>query len=120
MATSGVANVLWNVTLRFHGLYALGVIFALLDIVLFVIFCVAISLRFYCWPGSFHASIMDPQESHFVPAVMITVGQVLLNIVQYAVNVGKVGAWLTTTMCILFWAYLAASLLFTTSFYLFW
>jgi len=92
----------------------------LLDIVLFVLIVMGISLRFFYWPGSFRKSLLDAEESQFVAAALIDVGTILLNITQYAVRTGKVGDWIVRTMNILFWIYLGATLIFAVSFYLLW
>ena len=46
MATGGIANVLHAVPFRFSGLYAIGVVFFLLNILLFIVNIVMITTRF--------------------------------------------------------------------------
>jgi tellurite resistance protein TehA-like permease len=83
MATGGVANVLYQVPYRFQGLYVIGAIFFLLNIVLFIFNITMICLRFYYYPSTFKASITHPTESLFVPAWLISLGTILINITQY-------------------------------------
>lgn len=45
-----------------------GVFFCLLNIVLFLINCVLLSMRFYLRPGSLTKSFTDQVESLFIPA----------------------------------------------------
>lgn len=92
----------------------------LLDLVLFVSICFAISLRFHYWLGSFRTSFTDPEESLFVGSVLVSAGSLLLNFSQYAVNTGKAGTWIVVTMTIFFWIYVAAALGFACAKYLFW
>ncbi|KAL1606958.1 hypothetical protein SLS59_002657 [Nothophoma quercina] len=72
MATGGIANVLYAVPFRFHGLYALGVIFFLLNLALFLFNVTMISCRFYFYPRTFRASFLHPTESLFIPAAIMT------------------------------------------------
>ncbi|KAF2712676.1 hypothetical protein K504DRAFT_372809 [Pleomassaria siparia CBS 279.74] len=101
MATGGIANVLYTVPFRFHGLYALGCIFFILNMVLFTFNVTMISLRFYFYPRTFKSSFLHPTESLFIPAAVISFGTILINITQYGVD--TTGAWLETTMTVMFW-----------------
>ncbi|KAK6394814.1 hypothetical protein LTR65_001606 [Meristemomyces frigidus] len=118
MATGGVANVLHQVPYQFHGLYAIGCFFFILNIVLFLFNVVMISCRFRLYPSTFKASITHPTESLFVPAWLISIGTILINITEYGVSDGKTGAWLLSTMRILFWVYCALAVLFSCGIYL--
>lgn len=103
MATGGIANVLYAVPFRFHGLYALGCLFFLLNLVLFLFNVAMISCRFYFYPRTFRASFLHPTESLFIPAATISFGIIMMNVSQY--GVGRVGntKWLEHTMVVLFW-----------------
>lgn len=134
MATGGVANVLYqgkarldifhnhcshiSVPYRFPGLYAIGCAFFLFNIVLFIFNVTMISLRFKFYPSTFTASITHPTESLFVPAWLISVGTILINITQYGTTVGKTGAWLLDTMFVLFWVYCVLAVVFSCGIYL--
>ncbi|KAK3073503.1 hypothetical protein LTR53_004887 [Teratosphaeriaceae sp. CCFEE 6253] len=76
MATGGVANVIFHVPepYRFRGLYAIGCIFFILNIVLFIFNLIMISCRFWFYPSTFLASITHPTESLFTPAWVISLG----------------------------------------------
>ncbi|KAL2354253.1 voltage-dependent anion channel [Cryomyces antarcticus] len=92
MATGGIANMLYAVfisypvphDLRFPGLYAIGCLFFILNIVLFIFNVLMISARFYLYPSTFKASILHPTESLFVPAAVISYGTILLNVTQWS------------------------------------
>ena len=118
MATGGLSNVTDSVPLRFRGLYAVGCIFFLLHAVFFIASCVMMSLRFYYWPKAFKASFLHPTESLFVPAAVVSLATVLINIVEYGCKPGKAGDWLITTMIVLFWLYVGFAFLFTCGIYL--
>lgn len=49
-------------------LYNIGVFFMILNLLLFVLNCIMITLRFSFYPGSFHASFTSQSESLFIPA----------------------------------------------------
>ncbi|KAF2097117.1 C4-dicarboxylate transporter/malic acid transport protein, partial [Rhizodiscina lignyota] len=119
MATGGIANVLYKVPdpYRFHGLYAIGCIFFLLNIVLFIFNCTMISFRFYYYPHTFRASLTHPTESLFTPALVISFGTILINISQYGVGNGA-GEWLTKTMIIMYWIDCALAVIFSCGIYL--
>ena len=86
---------------RFPGLTIIGDIFFLLNIVLFIINWIAISLRFYLHPQTFKASFLHPTESLFVPAAAVSFGTILINISQYGLQ--HVGIWLNKVVQVLFW-----------------
>lgn len=103
---------------RFHGLYAIGCIFFLLNIVLFIFNVTMISLRFRYHPATFKASIRHPTESLFVPAAVISMGTILTNISEYGYHYGATGPWLMDVMVVLFWVYCGLALSFTCGIYL--
>ena len=77
-----------------------------------------ISLRFRFYPSTFTASITHPTESLFVPAWLISLGTILINITQYGTTHGKTGPWLLDTMYVLFWIYCAMAFLLSSGIYL--
>ncbi|TID25279.1 voltage-dependent anion channel-domain-containing protein [Venturia nashicola] len=118
MATGGIANVIDSIPerFRFPHLYALGAIFFILNMLLFVFNITMISTRFYLYPHTFRSSFVHPTESLFVPAAIISFGTILINITQY--GIGRTGPWLETTMMILFWIYCALAILASSGIYL--
>ncbi|CAI6340368.1 unnamed protein product [Periconia digitata] len=116
MATGGIANVFYTVPYRFPGIYALGCLFFILNMVLFVFNVTMISLRFYWFPKTFKASFLHPTESLFIPAAVISFGTILINMSQY--GVGKSGFWLEKTMCILYWIDCGLAICFSITIYL--
>ncbi|KAI4196917.1 MAG: hypothetical protein LQ350_006230 [Teloschistes chrysophthalmus] len=133
MATGGIANVISNgmswdnffhmqnlteaiVPFRFPGLYAIGAIFFLLNLVLFIVNVTMISLRFYTFPETLRASYMHPSERLFIPAAVVSFGTVLINISQYGIP--KAGPWLSRAMLALFWTNAALAILASSGIYL--
>ncbi|KAF2116003.1 voltage-dependent anion channel-domain-containing protein [Lophiotrema nucula] len=116
MATGGIANVLYTVPFRFHGLYALGCLFFILNMVLFAFNITMISLRFYFYPRTFKASFLHPTESLFIPASVISFGTILINITQYGIN--DTGYWLEYTMAIMYWIDCGLAVVFSIGIYL--
>jgi tellurite resistance protein TehA-like permease len=68
-----------------------------------------ISLRFYLHPSTFKQSFLHPTESLFIPAAIISIGTILINITQYGAD--YTGDWLTRTIVPLFWLYCALAVL---------
>lgn len=118
MATGGVANVLYQVPYRFPGLYSIGCAFFLFNVFLFIFNVTMISLRFKFYPSTFLGSILHPTESLFIPASLISLGTILLNITEYGTEPGVTGQWLLDTMFILFWSYCALAVIFSAGIYL--
>ncbi|KAI4139816.1 MAG: hypothetical protein LQ341_004072 [Variospora aurantia] len=116
MATGGIANVLYTVPFRFPGLYAIGVIFFLFNLLLFVINVTMISLRFYTFPGMFRTSYMHPTERLFLPASVVSFGTVLINISQYGLT--RAGPWLSRAVLVFFWIDAGLAVLTSSGVYL--
>jgi hypothetical protein len=118
MATGGIANVLYTVPFRFHGLYALGCIFFILNIVLFLFNVAMISCRFYFYPRTFKASFLHPTESLFIPAAIVSFGIILINVSQYGVDTTGGRKWLEQCMIVLFWMDCGLAVCFSIGIYL--
>ena len=117
MATGGIASTLHGcscksqliigisltaaVPFQFRGLNTIGIIFFLANIVFFVIIWIMIVLRFWWYPYMFKYSFGHPTESLFIPAVAVSFGTILINIVEYGSD--QVGTWLNRTIIVLFW-----------------
>ncbi|KIV84832.1 hypothetical protein PV11_00586 [Exophiala sideris] len=116
MATGGIANVLHAVPYQFNGLYTIGLIFFLLNIVLYILIWAMIIARFVLYPWTFRASFTHPTESLFVAAFAVSFGTILINVVEY--GTGRVGAWLDETILVLFWIDGALAVLLSIAIYL--
>ncbi|GAO14277.1 hypothetical protein UVI_02000940 [Ustilaginoidea virens] len=125
MATGGIANVLHSLPYHPPWVFGLGVFFCLLNLTLFLISCIMLSVRFYLRPGSFVNSFTDQVESLFIPAflpalfshrVQRRIAIILINICEYGVP--NCGTWLLRTMEIAFWIYIGASSVASAGLYL--
>jgi C4-dicarboxylate transporter/malic acid transport protein len=92
------------------------VIFFVANIVFYVIIWIMIVCRFYYYPYTFRASFLHPTESLFAPAVAVSFGTILINIVEY--GFGEVGIWLNRAVLVLFWFDTALSIVLSISIYL--
>ena len=73
----------------------------LVNILLYIIIWFMIITRFTRFPWTFRASFTHPTESLFAPAFAVSLGTILINIVEY--GSGSVGPWLTHTVLVLYW-----------------
>jgi len=109
MSTGVVAVVLANTPFRFSGLDVIAKIFFILDLVLFMLFCCAIAYRFLRRPRVFIRSLHHPKEALFFGSFWVSVA-LILNLTQtYGVPV--CGPWLVSALRVLYWIYIACSLL---------
>ncbi|KAF2725751.1 hypothetical protein K431DRAFT_259392 [Polychaeton citri CBS 116435] len=109
MSTGALAVVLAQTPNRFGGLNVIGKIFFIFDLVLFVMFTVAIIARFVLYPRRFMNSLHHPVEGLFFGAYWVSLS-LILNCTQ-AYGVPNCGPWLVTTLRVLFWMYCAVVLL---------
>ena len=101
---------------KFAGLYAIGCIFLILNIVLFILNVTMISLRFYTFPETFMASILHPTERLFIPAAVVSFGTILLNISQYGPL--HAGPWLDSAVVVCYWIDAALAVISSMGVYL--
>jgi tellurite resistance protein TehA-like permease len=106
------------VPFRFHGLYTIGLLFFFLNLVLFIFNCVMISFRFWYYPATFKASFLHPTESLFIPAFVISIGTIIINISEYGLTGHKTGEWLHGTMTVFYWIFCALAIAFSAGIYL--
>ncbi|KAK4202626.1 putative transporter [Triangularia verruculosa] len=116
MATGGVANVLHSIPYESHWLTGIGLFFYFLNICLFILNCVLISLRFHWRPGSFVESFTDQMESLFISSIIVSMATILITTAQYGVP--HVGPWLLSLLEALFWVYLGLSTVSSAGLYL--
>ncbi|KAH8899625.1 hypothetical protein GQ53DRAFT_318787 [Thozetella sp. PMI_491] len=116
MATGGVANVLSSVPFKAEWVTVIGTMFFFINLILFIMNIIFITLRFRWCPGSFIASFTDQFESLFIPSSVVSVGIVFITVCEYGVP--QVGPWLLKTMEVAFWIYIAVSTLTSAGMYL--
>jgi tellurite resistance protein TehA-like permease len=111
-----ITNIKFPVPYQFRGLETIGVVIFLLNIVLYLIIWSLLVARFYYYPDTFKASFLHPTESLFVPASMVSLETILINICQYGLD--HTGSWLTDTTSILFWITAALAVILSAGIYL--
>ncbi|KAI0484117.1 voltage-dependent anion channel-domain-containing protein [Xylariaceae sp. FL0804] len=118
MATGGVSNVLYSLSSAYSAdwIWYIGLVFFLFNVCLFLTNTVLISMRFAMVPGSFMHSFLDQMESLFIPAVVVSIATIFINICEYGVE--HTGPWLRHTMEWLFWIYIIVSVSASAGMYL--
>ncbi|KAI1330766.1 voltage-dependent anion channel-domain-containing protein [Xylariaceae sp. FL0255] len=124
MATGGIANVLYSLSVAYSATWVwyIGLVFFLLNLTLFVINSVLITMRFVMVPGSFMHSFLDQMESLFIPAVVrdhalvVSIATILVNICQFGIP--HTGSWLLRIMQAFFWIYVICSVVTSAGMYL--
>ncbi|KAL8243560.1 hypothetical protein R6Q59_009818 [Mikania micrantha] len=116
MATGGIANVLSAVPFRFTGLYEIGLVFFFLNIVLYIGIWIMLIFRFIYNPTAFHESLIHPTESLFVPAFAVSLGTLLITIVEYWAD--RAGQWLLDVVLGLFWFDSALAVILSITIYM--
>lgn len=108
MSTGAIAVVLANTPNRFDGLDVIGKIFYLLNLVLFVLFNIAMGLRMFWFPRRFIASLHHPVEGLFFGSYWVSVSLILNGAQSYGVP--SSGPWLVVALRVVFWMYCAITL----------
>ncbi|KAF5006117.1 hypothetical protein FDECE_7489 [Fusarium decemcellulare] len=116
MSTGGVANVIHSLKWDFPWIRGIGIFFFLLNIILFTIHCILLSVRFHLRPGSFTHSFTDQFESLFISAFVVSIAVIMINTCQYGIP--NTGVWLLRTMELMFWIYAALSVSVSALLYL--
>ena len=109
MSTGAIAVVLSQQPFTFDGLYVIGKIFFILDLVLLLSFTTIMIARFVWHPWRFTKSLHHPPEGLFFGSFWVSIALVLNCMQQYGVP--SCGPWLVTALKILFWIYAACALL---------
>lgn len=110
MATGALAMLLsQQADSTFRGLVALGKIFFVADLVLFLALCGLISFRFWTDPPAFARSLHHPHESFYFGTFWVSIGFVLYNAGVYGIPAS--GPWLVKALEVCFWLYAGCVLL---------
>jgi C4-dicarboxylate transporter/malic acid transport protein len=109
MSTGGISNLLTAQPYTFTGLRTIGKIVFIIFIVMLIFNFTMITLRFIMNPGALTSSLTHPTESLFFPCMWLSLAVLLMNV--QAFGVPSSGPWLVTTLRVLFWTYLACTLL---------
>jgi tellurite resistance protein TehA-like permease len=103
-ATGSLSVVLYMTPNQLYGLFIVGKIVFLFDLVAFCTFMILITARFIMVPSSLYHSLHDnPTESLFFGAFWVSIALLLQNIENY--RHPYCGPWLTKALEIGFWSY---------------
>ncbi|KAF2213699.1 hypothetical protein CERZMDRAFT_120872 [Cercospora zeae-maydis SCOH1-5] len=108
-STGGVAILLSSSPKTFPGLHTIGLIIFLTNIFLFLLFTSLLLLRWKHAPPTLRKSFTTPPECYFFGSFWLTLATMIINIDRYGTPHIS-GAWLLTTIRVLFWLYAAISL----------
>ncbi|KAL4924250.1 tellurite-resistance/dicarboxylate transporter family protein [Aspergillus undulatus] len=109
MATGGIAVLLYNTPNQFTGLLTIGKIVYISNLVLFSAITFCLSLRFLSDSSALKESFRSANETHFVGTCPLAIATIILGASSYGVS--ACGPWLVTALRIIFWIYVAVSLL---------
>ncbi|KAK3065012.1 hypothetical protein LTS18_013662 [Coniosporium uncinatum] len=109
MSTGALATLLSQQPFSFTGLKTIGKVAFILDLVLFLTFCILISIRFILEPRALSKSLHHPHESFFFGTFWVSITLILYCIQSYGVP--STGPWLVKTLEVCFWLYAGCVLL---------
>lgn len=107
MSTGGMALLLGSQPHTFRGLFTIGKVVYIVDIILFILVCSAITYRFTKFPRTFKPSFVHPTESLFIPTSLLSLASIISAIGIYGIPAA--GHWLIEAYFVLFWSYFALS-----------
>ncbi|KAK4613393.1 Malic acid transport protein [Fulvia fulva] len=107
-STGGVATLLSECPKQFHGLYTIGVIIFIFNIILWIAFTSLMALRWYANPSTIKRCFTQPPECFFFGSFWLSVATMVINMQRYGVP--HSGAWLVGAVRVLFWIYAACSI----------
>ncbi|KAI1327680.1 voltage-dependent anion channel [Xylariaceae sp. FL0255] len=112
-STGGVAILLSETPMQFHGLQTAGAVVFIFNLALFILFCAFMITRFVLHPHKLRPSLTSGPEAFFFASFLLSIATVIICIERFGVP--HVGPWLIVATRVLFWIYAAASLLFSTT-----
>jgi C4-dicarboxylate transporter/malic acid transport protein len=107
MSTGGIALLLGSQPHAFSGLFTIGKIVYIVDIILFVLVSCAITYRFIKFPGTFKQSLVHPTELLFMPTSLLSLASIISAIGIYGIP--ATGHWLVEAYIVLFWLYFSCT-----------
>ncbi|RYP04388.1 hypothetical protein DL764_004482 [Monosporascus ibericus] len=112
-STGGIAIMLSLTPYQFHGLQTAGVVVFILNLVLIVILCTLMLIRFVLHPRTIKHSFVNPPEPYFFGSFWLSIATSIICMERFGVP--HTGPWLVVTIRVLFWMYAAGTLIFTTA-----
>ena len=92
------------------GLYTIGLVVFMFNLVLFAVLSACMLLRLLFHPTHTKNSFFHPQESFFFSSFWLSISVIISGIQLYGVTFGPAYPWLIDTIYILYWVYAGCSL----------
>ncbi|KAF1348481.1 voltage-dependent anion channel-domain-containing protein [Delphinella strobiligena] len=108
MSTGAIETLLAQQPYSFDGLETIGKIFFILDLVLFVTFCILITFRFPMKSSALGRSLHHPHESFYFGTFLVSIALILYCSQEYGVL--SSGPWLVYALKVCFWIYAGIAL----------
>ena len=96
--------------LQYSGLYAIGVMVFIFDLVLFLLLTSLMVTRIIIEPQHFLKSFFHHPECFFFGSFFLSIATIIGSIQVYGIDMGPGDAWLITAVRVLYWIYAAISL----------
>ena len=114
MSTGGLSLLIHAQPHQFPGLFQIGLVVYVVNIVLFVLVTLALAARFCVYPGTLTRSLVHPREGFFFPTFFLSVATLITSTQRYCMpedpDVAQTTAkGLLVVMQIAFWVYVVAT-----------
>lgn len=109
MSTGALASLLGQQLNTFPGLKTISKVVFVINIVLFVTFCILITVRFILNPQALTKLLHHPFKSFYFGAYWVSLALILYNTQQYGVP--SCGPWLVKALEVCYWIYASCALL---------
>ncbi|KAJ5757400.1 uncharacterized protein N7511_006094 [Penicillium nucicola] len=109
MATGGIAVLLYRTPHQFTGLEIIGKIIYIFNLFFFLAVTACMILRFLSRPKALKESFQSGTETYFAPTCLLSIATIILGAESYGSD--SCGPWLQVALRIIFWIYVACSIL---------
>jgi C4-dicarboxylate transporter/malic acid transport protein len=109
MSTGAMASLLSQQPFTFAGLDEIGIVFYIVNLVLFCTFSALLAARFARKPRAFTTSLHHPSESFFFGSFWVAIALLIYGMQVYGVP--ACGPWLVSALRVIFWMYFACAIL---------
>ncbi|ORX36964.1 voltage-dependent anion channel [Kockovaella imperatae] len=114
LGTGGFAIVLASIPHKFRGQHAIGTVFFIIDIVVFIVNVVMLSLRAIHFPHLFALSFKSHSEGVWTPVSAVALSTLLTNTMLYGIP--YCGPWLLIVCEVWYWVYMFLALCLTLAY----
>ncbi|WVR05515.1 hypothetical protein IAU60_002533 [Kwoniella sp. DSM 27419] len=108
MGTGGVYILINGISFSFRGQHAIGSVVFIINLVLFLFNTAGMLTRLIAHPHSFYNSLFDHEDGTYLPCFGLAIATLFVGIIDFGVPYA--GFWLVRTMEVVFFIYMAMSL----------